>query len=514
MTPEAKRLWLEKAEALKPALVKRKVRPAKLVSPEPDPKGLQGWTMKPCGAPEEAYAQELGRDFDFSFDFGTHLVGRLSFKIELIGIVDCPFRVKVVLGEVPAELGEDFSSYKGGLGRGWLQEEILVIDELPCEVRLPRRYAFRYVRIKGELNAPAYKARIKDVECEAESSADYSNVEPLPAKIPESLRKIDEIGLRTLANCMQGVFEDGPKRDRRLWLGDFRLQALVNYASFKNYDVSKRCLYLFAGLAKENGLVPTCLYEKPSPHAGREAILDYTALFAPTLMDYAKASDDWACVKELWPVALRQTEILLAELDPDALFRDKGKWWLFIDWNKSLDKQACENAIILYSLKTVLELARKIGQEKDVAQLPALIERMGAVILEELFDAKKGLFVSGPKRQVSWASQAWMAIAGALPPGESAKAIKAAIADPEAQKPAGPYLYHYVAEAMLKAGMRKEALELTESYWGEMAKLGADAFWEVFDPKDHFLSPYGSHLMNSYCHAWSCTPSLFIRGKI
>ena len=27
---------------------------------------------------------------------------------------------------------------------------------------------------------------------------------------------------------MQDVFEDGPKRDRRLWLGDLRLEALAN----------------------------------------------------------------------------------------------------------------------------------------------------------------------------------------------------------------------------------------------------------------------------------------------
>jgi hypothetical protein len=31
---------------------------------------------------------------------------------------------------------------------------------------------------------------------------------------------------------MQEVFEDGPKRDRRLWLGDLRLQALVNDVTF------------------------------------------------------------------------------------------------------------------------------------------------------------------------------------------------------------------------------------------------------------------------------------------
>ncbi|MBA0900693.1 sugar hydrolase, partial [Escherichia coli] len=49
---------------------------------------------------------------------------------------------------------------------------------------------------------------------------------PHPAVIADpQLKAIDDVAVRTLKNCMQEVFEDGPKRDRRLWLGDLRLQA-------------------------------------------------------------------------------------------------------------------------------------------------------------------------------------------------------------------------------------------------------------------------------------------------
>ena len=46
---------------------------------------------------------------------------------------------------------------------------------------------------------------------------------------------------------MQTVFEDEPKRDRRLWLGDLRLEALANYETYRNFDIVKRSLYLLAG---------------------------------------------------------------------------------------------------------------------------------------------------------------------------------------------------------------------------------------------------------------------------
>ena len=44
-----------------------------------------------------------------------------------------------------------------------------------------------------------------------------------------------------------------------------------------------------------------------------------------------------------------------------------------------------------------------------------------------------------------------------------------------------------------------------------MLEKGADTFWEAYDPNDDFLSPYNFFPVNSYCHAWSCTPVYFIR---
>ncbi|MCX6908148.1 MAG: hypothetical protein NTY01_08905, partial [Verrucomicrobia bacterium] len=63
----------------------------------------------------------------------------------------------------------------------------------------------------------------------------------------------------------------------------------------------------------------------------------------------------------------------------------------------------------------------------------------------------------------------------------------------------------------LEAGLREEASRHMQSYWGGMIKKGADTFWEVYIPEDDFASPYKSHLMNSYCHAWSCTPTYLLR---
>jgi hypothetical protein len=77
--------------------------------------------------------------------------------------------------------------------------------------------------------------------------------------------------------------------------------------------------------------------------------------------------------------------------------------------------------------------------------------------------------------------------------------------------PVYPYLCHNLAEAMIACGIYDEATSLIKDYWGGMAKKGADTFREVYDPGNDFLLPYGSFMMNSYCHAWSCTPVYFLR---
>ena len=39
----------------------------------------------------------------------------------------------------------------------------------------------------------------------------------------------------------------------------------------------------------------------------------------------------------------------------------------------------------------------------------------------------------------------------------------------------------------------------------------ADTFWELYNPENPAESPYGSSIVNSYCHAWSCTPTYLLR---
>jgi hypothetical protein len=360
--------------------------------------------------------------------------------------------------------------------------------------------------------APNYAGRFADFEAAACTSAG-DRPPALAPGVPALLRRIDEVSLDTLRDCMQTVFEDGPRRDRRLWVGDLRLQALTNYASFRNFDLVKRCLYLFAGLPREDGLVAACVYDEPKPLCGRQYIMDYAALYAAVVLDYVRATKDVAVARDLWPVVRRQMEILGQFINAEGLFADPGNWWLFIDWNDELDRIASMQGVLLYSYRQALEVAKLAGAEREAAAYPDRIRRMTAAARSAFYDASRGLFVSGPKKQISWASQAWMIHSGVATKQEGSAALRAVAGVPDAIRPVTPYLYHYVVDAMLACDMNQEARALVESYWGGMVQAGADTFWEVYQPSDPDLSPYKSLLVNSYCHAWSCTPAWFLRAR-
>jgi hypothetical protein len=206
-------------------------------------------------------------------------------------------------------------------------------------------------------------------------------------------------------------------------------------------------------------------------------------------------------------------EILGRFVNSDGVFVDPGGWWLFIDWSDELDRTAPMQAILLYAYRQALELARIAGAEREAAGYAERIARMTSAAHSRFYDANSGVFVSGKARQVSWASQAWMILAGVTSGGEGARALRTVMSLPGAVKPVTPYLYHYFVDAMLLCGMKQEALALLQSYWGGMVNAGADTYWEVYDPANALLSPYKSVSVNSYCHAWSCTPAYFLRGR-
>ncbi len=460
---------------------------------------------------------QLGSGESLLLDFGDHQTGYLHMKLGSTGShPDAPVWLRVRFAERLQELKEDVNAYHGWISKGWIQSEELHIDVLPAVIDLPRRYAFRFCLIEVLDVSSKFRLTVDEVSCTAVSSADDGRLQPFDNGSPEDAA-LDRIACRTLHECMQTVFEDGPKRDRRLWIGDLRLQAQANYETYRQNDMVKSCLYLFAGSTLADGRVSACIFLEPEIEADDTVMFDYSLFFIASLRDYYDAAKDMETVRELYPTALRQWELAQANFGEDDVVRDSDVLgWCFVDWDLHLNKQASAQGIYLYCTRALLELTQILAVEAQgsVIDYRALTEKLEKDLLcrteaakTRFYDEAAGVFVSGASHQVSWASQAWMVLGGV----SDGSVLENVERIPGAHKMVTPYMYHHYVDALIHAGKTEKALDVLRRYWGGMAAEGADTFWELYNPENPMESPYGGSIVNSYCHAWSCGPAYFLR---
>ncbi|WBM69489.1 sugar hydrolase [Buttiauxella sp. WJP83] len=501
---------LSKAQELIPDLWHHDILPHAMVSAQPDSGQIHGWRANVVNTTAEFFQRDFAQGEHVIIDFGQHCVGYLEFSCEAIGSPpDAPAHLQFIFGETLPEVVEPFSEYHGWLSSSWLQQQDCYLDELPNRTRLPRRYCCRYLRINVMALSRKFQLRFTSLKLDTVTSASLADL-PAYHSADHQLTRIDDVAVKTLKNCMQEVFEDGPKRDRRLWLGDLRLQALVNDVTVKNYALVKRCLYLFAAMTREDGMVSANIFVKPQVIADDTFLFDYALFFVDVLQEYVAATHDNATLADLWPVAWRQIELAMERVAENGIVRDSNDWWSFIDWHEDLNKQAASQGVLIYCLNKALVLARVYDSSK-VTWLEAQIATLKSAALRELWDQQSGFFVSGPARQISCASQVWMVLAEVGTPESQRQLLARLLSHPPEIQMNTPYMVHHYVAALLQVNERDQATGEIKRYWGAMVEHGADTFWELFDPQRPDFSPYGSKLINSYCHAWSCTPSWFIR---
>lgn len=504
---------LERAEANIPELIETEVYPTGMVEKIPEAERLDTFKLRDSQKnilSLKDYA--LGRGESIILDLGDHYVGQFSIAIDSVGSpMDAPLYLRLKFAEVPSELYADSEDYDGWLSRSWIQEEYIHLDVLPARLELERRYSCRYIELTVIDTSPKWQASFSAPLFCAKSSVSLEQL-PETAIEDDELKAIYNVSVKTLMDCMQTVFEDGPKRDRRLWLGDLRLQALANYYTFNDFFLVKRCLYLFGGMRTEEGKIPANVFTEPKLTPDDTFLFDYSLFFITSLYDYVEHTSDYDALEKLYPVAKKAMDLAVEQVDSEGRLVLTEEWPVFVDWSNEFDKATAGQGIMIYTLKRFLALADCFNEptQRDYQQL---LEKMLAFSKQALFDPKQQQFIVEGTNEVNAASQVWMVLAEVFGKNKNKKIMQEMV---KRHFPltgvATPYMYHHVVEALFIAGCQDEAIKLMKDYWGKMIELGADTFWEAFKPEELDFSPYGSPILNSYCHAWSCTPAYLI-GK-
>jgi alpha-L-rhamnosidase len=120
----------------------------------------------------------------------------------------------------------------------------------------------------------------------------------------------------------------------------------------------------------------------------------------------------------------------------------------------TLDKEAAEHSIMIHGLKAVQSLAALLELEEPSYSVgSALRDEPVSTVITKLceanrahyYDEQRGVFVSGPDKQISWASNAWAIIAGVIEEKDLGRqALTIAYTQDGSVPGMTPYLHHYV----------------------------------------------------------------------
>lgn len=187
--------------------------PQRIVDFEPDDNAYFSLKPKPAKrALSELPVLNWTKNDQFVLDFGIHMVGYVSFKLDFTGSnMDVPCRLHLTFGESPLDVTMDMNDVDTWLSTSWLPDETINIDMCPTTVSLSRRYSFRYLRLRVIDVSPKYTVRFSEVRCDCVSAIGQDTVVDRYEFKDDLLAAVDHVGLNTLRDCMQTIFEDGPR---------------------------------------------------------------------------------------------------------------------------------------------------------------------------------------------------------------------------------------------------------------------------------------------------------------
>ena len=145
-------------------------------------------------------------------------------------------------------------------------------------------------------------------------------------------------------------------------------------------------------------------------------------------------------------------------------------FWCFLDWGDGLNKQAGATAVLIYCIRYGIRLAKILDKQEDISWLEEKQAMLKEAAVKEFWDEALGMFVSGPDRQASWATQIWMILACVFDKETNCKLIHHVMEVNPRIRMVTPYMYHHYIDALIRCDEKELALEEMKRYWGEMIR--------------------------------------------
>ena len=446
--------------------------------------------------PEWVSHTTVGKDYFVSADFGEETYGYLRLlDVKGKGVV------KVIYAESdPERLAVDLANTKPGALDGW---ETLELSET-AEYRREIAHGFRYVsieRVSGDVT-------IKDMAMDYETKG-------MPVRgsfkcSDEELNRIWNVSVHTLELTCREVFIEGVKRDHWVWSGDAVQSFLMNYYVFGDYDGCRDTLWTLRGK------------DPVKTHLNR--IMDYTFYWFDAVEKYMLYSGDPFFARQVYPRMKSLMDFAISRLDSNGRPADQPGDWMFIDWaSKPLPNYggvtSFEQMLLVRALEATAGVARKVGADGDADAYAARAKKLRDEIVPRYWnDERKALmhmiYNDGHvDPMVTRYPNMFGLFYGYFDADRRDAVVRNVMLNEGILKIQTPYMRFYELESLCALGLQERVTKEMKSYWGDMLRLGATSFWELYNPEekgDAHYAMYGRRFGKSLCHAWGASPVYLI----
>ncbi|UPG62668.1 family 78 glycoside hydrolase catalytic domain [Metabacillus endolithicus] len=428
-------------------------------------------------------------DTEYIIDFGKEYLGHIEFELE-------------------AEMGTifDFFLFEGLHQDGRIEHTFSLNNSLRYIARngrqvyrsyIPRGFRYMLLTIRNFSN-PCKIFRIKvDVatfptgNIGVFSSSDYQ------------LNQIWEISKHTIRMCSQDTIIDCPAYEQALWTGDSYNISLMNYYTFGNYDLVRRCLRLIS-----KSIYRSPLPESHVPSGWQNVLTAWSILWMMACKEYYRYSGDVEFIKEIYPELKLTVQRFKEFINEDGLLEIAA--WNMLDW-APMDTEhnivTHQNALLVDALRQSAYLASIIGEDEDENNFRNQAENLKQAINNHLWDEVDMVYVDsihedGTKSKTRSVQTNLIAFITGCAEGRRRKYVEKYIENPPGNfvQIKSPFVLFFYYQALMSLEKNDLVLDNIRDIYGHMLEHDATTCWEGWELIEGDFS-------RSHCHAWSAAPT-------
>ena len=316
------------------------------------------------------------------------------------------------------------------------------------------------------------------------------------------LLRLNEISRHTMKLCMHEHYEDCPWREQSLWNFDARIQMLLGYYVWGNYDFAAASLELMRKSYKDGFLALT----EPGEFSKR-TIPMFSFAYIVALRDRLLFGDFWEGLKTHLPTVDGIINNVLQYKEGELYYLPEDeRFWHFYEWVGEISHmgrfpQSLWNLYLFEALGAASYLHDAVGNSDRAKELESIAEKLGKAV-EETFREPELYGVELPgKNRLSYALTQCLMILHGLVPEERLPLLWNSFASGKLiEVSTQNQLFEMEAFMNCTPESRKAYAETIYRKYKPMLDYGATTTWETNK------GPADMGGNGSLCHAWSAIP--------